>query len=161
MFFLSVTFGWFPFFWSREHVTFRWFKRRFSPASRTATCFIPIVSSSQNPSFVIDVALAKNHTNLLCVTFACVEQKERVGWEHKRRVFVFEKKTPDFDRKKIKVLKKAERTYRIDTETLRALATPRSSVQRGCNTKTFLRSSSSPLVELSVYFCVSEYFFLF
>ena len=57
--------------------------------------------------------------------------------------------------------KKEIRTYRKDTETLRALATPRSSVQRGCNTKTILRSSSSPLVELSVFFCVSEYFFLF
>jgi len=29
------------------------------PASLTATCFMPIVESSQNPSLVTDVALAK------------------------------------------------------------------------------------------------------
>ena len=54
----------------------------------------------------------KNHTNLLCVTFACVEQKERVGWEHKRArsSCLFWKKNAWLWSKENKGLKKS-RTY--------------------------------------------------
>lgn len=76
------------------------------PASRTATCFIPIVSSSQNPSFVIDVALAKkSYQPSLCNVRVCrAERTRRMGAQTRAFVvFVLKKKTPDFDRKKIKV----------------------------------------------------------
>ena len=71
------------------------------PASRTATCFIPIVSSLQNPSFVIDVALAKkSYQPSLCNVRVCrAERTRRMGVQtcafsclEKKRLTLIERK---------------------------------------------------------------------